>query len=66
MRRKFECLYLSPVTGKNETGIVEAFFMNCQDLKSQVETFFETRIAPLNTLISFKETPCVLKPKQIN
>jgi hypothetical protein len=63
MRRKFNCLYLSPVTGKKETGIVEAFFMKSHDLKSQVEVYFETRIAPLSTLISFKETDCVLKPR---
>jgi len=55
MRRKFECIYISPIDGEKTIGFVEAYFMENHDVDEQVKVYFSTRIAPINTLVSFIE-----------
>ena len=55
MLRKFECTYVSQNSGTEVKVNIEQDFSEGHDLKSQIKTFFLTRIAPLNTLISFRE-----------
>jgi ppGpp synthetase/RelA/SpoT-type nucleotidyltranferase len=53
--KTFKVKFINPNTNKEEYRFLDIFINNDYDVELQVKTVFETRIASLETFISYKE-----------